>query len=44
MTCLEEVRHSYRNVVYKLIEKRPLGKPKRIWEDNIKTDLRKNKI
>jgi hypothetical protein len=35
-----EKRNAYRVLVGKLEGKRPLGKPKRIWEDNIKMDLR----
>jgi len=30
---------AYRNLVRKPEVKRPLGRPKRIWEDNIKIDL-----
>jgi hypothetical protein len=31
----------YRVLVGKLEEKRPLGRPRRNWEDNIKMDFRK---
>jgi hypothetical protein len=31
----------YRVLVGKLEEKRPLGRPRRRWEDNIKMDLQK---
>jgi hypothetical protein len=33
-------RNSYRIRVRKLEENRSLGRPRRRWEDNIKTDLR----
>jgi hypothetical protein len=32
--------NAYRNLVGKPEGKRPLGRPKRRWEDNIKMDLR----
>jgi hypothetical protein len=35
-----EKRNSYRILVGKPEGKRPLGRPKRRWVDNIKTDLR----
>ena len=35
-----ERRHEYRGLVRKPEEKRPLGKPRRKWEHNIKMDLR----
>jgi hypothetical protein len=34
-----ESRDVYRVLVEKLEEKRPLGRPRRKWEDNIKMDL-----
>jgi hypothetical protein len=34
-------RGAYRVLVGKPEERRPLGRPRRSWEDNIKTDLRK---
>jgi len=34
-----EVRGVYRVLVVKLEGKRPLGRPRRRWEDNIKIDL-----
>jgi hypothetical protein len=37
---LGEKRNAYRILVGKPEGKRPLGKPKRKWVDNIKTDLR----
>jgi len=36
-----EMRNSQNNLVEKFEEKRPLDRNKRIWEDNIKMDLRK---
>jgi hypothetical protein len=35
-----EKRNSYRILVGKPEEKRPLGRPRRRWVDNIKMDLR----
>jgi hypothetical protein len=35
-----EMRNAYRILVGKPEVKRPLGRPKRRWEDNIKMDLR----
>jgi hypothetical protein len=35
-----EERGAYRVLVGKPEGKRPLGRPRRRWEDNIKTDLR----
>jgi hypothetical protein len=35
-----ERRGAYRALVGKLEGRRPLGKPRRTWEDNIKMDLR----
>jgi hypothetical protein len=37
---LREERGAYRVLVGKPEGKRPLGRPRRRWEDNIKTDLR----
>jgi hypothetical protein len=34
-----ERRGAYRALVGKPEGRRPLGRPRRIWEDNIKTDL-----
>jgi hypothetical protein len=33
-------RNAYRILVEKLEEKRPLGRPRHRWEDNIRMDLR----
>jgi hypothetical protein len=35
-----EVRGAYNILVGKPEGRRPLGRPRRTWEDNIKTDLR----
>jgi hypothetical protein len=37
---MREKRNSYRILVGKPEGKRPLGRPKRKWVDNIKMDLR----
>ena len=37
---MEESRTAYRILVGKPEGKRPLGRPRRRWEDNIKMDLR----
>jgi len=39
VTRREERRGAYRVLVWKPEGKRPLGTPKRLWEDNIKMDL-----
>ena len=36
---MEKSRNAYRVLVGKTEEKRPLGRPRRRWEDNIKVDL-----
>jgi len=38
---LGEKRGAYRALVGKHEEKRPLGRPRRRWEDNIKKDIQK---
>jgi hypothetical protein len=35
-----EMRNAYNNFVRKLEGKRPLGRSRRRWEDNIRMDLR----
>ena len=40
VTRMELSRNVYRVLVGRYEEKRPLGRPKRRWEDNIKMDLR----
>ena len=37
---MEQSRNAYRVLVGKPEGKRPLGEPRRRWEDNIKMDLR----
>jgi hypothetical protein len=37
--CMGEKRNAYRLLVGKPEEKRPLGRPRRRWVDNIKIDL-----
>ena len=37
---MEQFRNAYRVLVGKPVRKRPLGIPKRRWEDNVKMDLR----
>ena len=39
MACMEEGRGVHRVLVGKPEGKRPLGRPRRRWEDNIKMDL-----
>jgi hypothetical protein len=40
VTCMGEVRGAYNILVGKPEGRRPLGRPRHIWEDNIKMDLR----
>ena len=40
MACMGEVRGVHRVLVGKPEGKRPLGRPRRRWEDNIKMGLR----
>jgi hypothetical protein len=40
VTRMREKRNAYKILVGKPEEKRPLGIPRRRWEDNIKIDLR----
>ena len=39
MACMEEGRGLHKVLVGKPEGKRPLGRPRRRWEDNIKLDL-----
>ena len=39
MACMEEGRGAHKALVGKPEGKRPLGTPRRRWEDNIKMDL-----
>jgi hypothetical protein len=36
----EQMRNAYKILVVKPERKRPRGRPRRIWVDNIRTDLR----
>ena len=38
--CMGQFRNAYRVLVGKPESKRPIGRPRRRWEDNIKLDLR----
>jgi hypothetical protein len=40
VACMEEGRGVYRVLVGRPVGKRPLGRPRRRWKDNIKMDLR----
>jgi hypothetical protein len=40
VACMGERRGAYRVLVGKLEGRRPLGRPRRRWEDNINMDLR----
>ena len=40
LSAYEQSRNAYRVLVGKTEGKRPLGRPRRRWEDNIKMDLR----
>jgi len=44
VACIGERRGAYGVVVGKPEEQRPLGKPRRRWEDNIKKDLQEAKL
>jgi len=44
VTLMGEGRGVYRVLVERLKGKRPLRRPRRSWEDNIKMDLRKIRI
>jgi hypothetical protein len=37
---MEEKRNAYRVLVRKPVGKRPLGRPRRRWEDSIKVDIK----
>jgi len=39
VACMGEGRGTYRVLVWKPQGQRPLGRPRRRWEDNIKKDL-----
>jgi hypothetical protein len=40
VACTEAKRDAYRVVIIKPEIKRPLGRPRRRWKDNIRMDLR----
>jgi hypothetical protein len=40
VACMRNKRNTYRSLVWKPDGKRPLGRPRRRWVDNIKMDLR----
>jgi hypothetical protein len=40
VACMEEIRNVYKILVRKPEGKRPLKRPRHIWEDNIRMDLR----
>jgi hypothetical protein len=44
VACIKEGRGVYRVLVGRLEGKRPLGRPRRRWEDNIKMDLKETGI
>ena len=37
---MEEGRSAIKNLIGKPVGKRPLGRPRHIWEDNIRMDLK----
>jgi hypothetical protein len=39
-----DTRNAYRNLLGTPLRKKPLGKPRRMWEENIKVDLRKTGV
>jgi hypothetical protein len=44
VACIEKGRGVYRVLVRRPERKRQLGRPRRMWEDNIKMDLRETRI
>ena len=40
VACMGQSRNAYKVLMGKPEEKKPLGRPRRRWEDNIKMDLR----
>jgi hypothetical protein len=40
IACMGEMRNAYKILVGKPEGKRPLGRPRQRWEDNIRMDLR----
>jgi hypothetical protein len=41
VTRMGDRRGVYRILVWKVVEKRPLGKPRHRWEDNVRMGLQK---
>jgi hypothetical protein len=41
---MKETRNAYRILVGKPEGKRPLGRPRRMWVDNIKIDLKRDRM
>jgi hypothetical protein len=44
VACMGEGRYVYRVLVGRPEDKRPLGRPRRRWEDNIKMDFRETEV
>jgi hypothetical protein len=44
VVCMGEGRGIYRDLIGRPEGKRPLGRPRHMWEDNIKLDLRENGV
>ena len=42
VAAVEEVRSAFRILIGKTIRKRPLGRPRRGWEDNFRMGLKSN--
>jgi hypothetical protein len=40
VACIGEMRYAYKILVDKTQEKRPVGRPRRRWEDNTRVDLK----
>jgi hypothetical protein len=41
VACIGEMRNAYTVLVGKLEEEKPLGRPRHMWKDNIKMDLKR---
>jgi hypothetical protein len=44
VSCMGEIRYAYKILVRKSEGKRPLGRPRYRWEDNIKMNLREMRL
>jgi hypothetical protein len=44
VACMGDVRNAYNTLVGKPEGRRPLARPRRRWEDNIKMDLKGNRV